>query len=59
MVPDKATGVFMLEPTNEQRSALKDFQGTLALVQFLAIKDQDAFDHYRSASELAVQEAGG
>jgi len=28
-------------------------------VQFLAIKDQNAFDHYRSASELAVQEAGG
>jgi hypothetical protein len=59
MVPDKATGVLMLEPTNEQRSALKDIQGTLALVQFLAIKNQDAFDHYRSASELAVLEAGG
>ncbi len=49
----------MLEPKNEQRSALKDIQGTLVLVQFLAIKDQDGFDHYRSASELAVLEAGG
>jgi len=49
----------MLEPTNEQRSALKDIQGALALVQFLAIKDQNAFDHYRSASKRTVQDIGG
>jgi uncharacterized protein (DUF1330 family) len=49
----------MLEPTNEQRSAFKDVQGTLALVQFLAIKDRDAYNHYRSASERAVQDIGG
>lgn len=49
----------MLEPTNQQRSALMDIQGTLALVQFLAIKDQDAFDHYRSVSKRKVQKAGG
>ena len=49
----------MLEPTIQQRSALEDIQGTFALVQFLAIKDQDAFDHYRSASNRTVQKAGG
>ena len=49
----------MLEPSNNQRSALKDAQGNLALVQFLTIKDQDAFDHYRSISKRAVQKSGG
>ena len=49
----------MLEPTIQQRSAFKDIQGTFALVQFLAIKDPGAFDHYRSASERTVQKAGG
>ena len=49
----------MLEPTIQQRSALKDIQGTFALVQFLAIKDQDAFDHYLSASKRTVQKVGG
>jgi len=49
----------MLEPTNKQQSALNDIQGTLALVQFLAIKDQDAFSDYRSASERTVQKVGG
>ncbi len=49
----------MLEPTIQQRSALKDIQGNLALVQFLAIKDQDVFSHYRLASERIVQIVGG
>ena len=49
----------MLEPTIQQRSALNDIQGALALVQFLAIKDQDTFSHYRPASERIVQKVGG
>jgi len=49
----------MLEPSDKQRSALNDIQGTFALVQFLVIKDQDAFVHYRSSSERTVQKAGG
>jgi len=49
----------MLEPTNQQISGLGHIQGTLALVQFLAIRDMDAFDHFRSISEGSVQEAGG
>jgi hypothetical protein len=49
----------MLEPTIQQRSAFKDIQGTFALVQFLAIKDPGAFDHYRSVSERTVQKSGG
>jgi len=59
MIPEKATGALLLEPTNEQRSALKDIQGALALVQFLAIQDQDAFVHYLSVSSRTVQEVGG
>jgi len=49
----------MLEPTEKQRSALAELQGTLALAQFLVIKDKDAFGDYRSASKRAVQETGG
>ena len=49
----------MLEPTLQQRSALNDIQGPLALVQFLAIQDQDAFGQYLLASASTVQEAGG
>jgi uncharacterized protein (DUF1330 family) len=49
----------VLEPTNEQQSALIDIQGALALAQFLAAKDQDALGSYRTASERAVQKAGG
>jgi len=33
--------------------------GKIALVQFLAIKDQDAFHPYISASEHYVGESGG
>ena len=49
----------MLEPTEKQRSALAELQGTVALAQFLVIKDQDAFGDYRSASKRAVHKAGG
>ena len=49
----------MLEPTARQRSAVADMQGTVALAQFLVIKDQDASAGYRSASKRAVQESGG
>jgi hypothetical protein len=49
----------MLEPSEKQRSELNGIQGPLALVQFLVIKDQDAFVHYRSASKRTVQKAGG
>ena len=49
----------MLEPSNNQRSALKDIRGTIALVQFLTIKDQNAFAHYRSTCERTVQKIGG
>jgi hypothetical protein len=49
----------MLEPTDNQRSNLDDLQGPLALVQFLAFKDLDAFDHYLSVSKRNIQEVGG
>jgi uncharacterized protein (DUF1330 family) len=49
----------MLEPTNQHWAVLDQIQGTLALVQFLAIKDQVSFEHYRSISERSVGEAGG
>jgi hypothetical protein len=49
----------MLEPTHEQRSRLKDIQGSLTLVQFLSVKDQAAFDRYRAAFKNAVGGAGG
>ena len=49
----------MLEPTDEQRSAVKEISGTFALVQFLAVKVQNIVNHYFSASEKAVQKAGG
>ena len=49
----------MLEPSEKQRFALNDIQGPLALVQFLVIKDQDVFDHYRSTSKRAVQKSSG
>jgi hypothetical protein len=52
-------GYMMLEPAHEQRSRLNDIQGTLALVQFLSIKDQAAFNRYRSACQYAVGEVGG
>lgn len=49
-----------LEPSSKQRSLVENLApGKLALAQFLAIKDQDAFAHYRSASERAVSDAGG
>jgi len=49
-----------LEPTHEQSTHIQELApGKLALVQFMAIKDQDAFAHYRSASRKAVREAGG
>jgi len=48
----------MLEPTSKQRAAFNKCIGRLALVQFLAIKDQDAFDHYLSASERAAKVSG-
>ncbi len=49
-----------LEPTHEQRAWLQRLEpGTLALVQFLAIRDQSAFEQYRSTSERAVNTQGG
>lgn len=49
-----------LEPTHEQSTHIQELApGKLALVQFMVIKDQDAFAHYRSASRKAVREAGG
>jgi uncharacterized protein (DUF1330 family) len=49
-----------LDPTHEQYTQIEGLAaGKLALVQFMAIKDQDAFAQYRSASRKAVREAGG
>jgi hypothetical protein len=50
----------MVVPTLKQRRQLGDLApGRLALVQFLVTKEQGAFNHFRSASELAVREAKG
>ncbi|MGB3702319.1 MAG: hypothetical protein WA997_13710 [Anaerolineales bacterium] len=49
----------MLETTERQRAALDCMHGTMALVQFLLIRDQAAFEAYRSASERVVIEVGG
>jgi hypothetical protein len=49
-----------LEPTQEQYHEFQKLpQGRLALVQFLAIKDQNAFQACSRASEAAVQSEGG
>jgi len=49
----------LLEPTDQQRLSIQNVTGPTALVQFLAAKDQAAFEQYRSVSERAVQKAGG
>ena len=49
----------MLEPTENQRLALAELEGTVVLAQFLVIKDQGAFEGYRSASGRAAQASGG
>ena len=49
----------MLEPTDNQRSDLEDLQGPITLVQFHVVRNQSAFEHYRSASERAVIGGGG
>lgn len=50
----------MLEPTAEQRHRFQNVaQDPLALVQFLAIRDQSAFVKYRKASEDAVRGENG
>jgi len=52
-------GNLVLEPTDKQRSDLDDLQGPITLVQFHVIRDQAAFEHYRSTSEEAVVAVGG
>jgi len=49
----------LLEPTDQQRLSIQNTTAPTALVQFLAVKDWAAFEQYRSASERAVQKAGG
>ena len=50
----------MLKPTPEQRTHLKHYpHDQIALVQFLAIENQTAFEQYRLASERAVKAQGG
>ena len=49
----------MLEPTPEQRRMLEGRNGSMALAQFLSVRDQAAFHRYRAASESAVREKGG
>ena len=49
----------MLEPSKQQQAELKEIQGSIALVQFVTIKDQEPFEFYRGTSESAVLEAGG
>ena len=49
-----------LDPTHEQYTQIEGLApGKLALVQFMAISDQNAFAQYRSASKRVVMEAGG
>jgi len=49
-----------LEPIHELSTQIQELApGKLALVQFMAINDQDAFSQYRSASKRAVRQAGG
>ena len=38
---------------------LQEINGATALVQFLSVQEQAAFDQYRAASEAAVRENGG
>ena len=49
----------MLEPTKEQRDHLRSIEGPIEIVQFLAVKDMDAFGMYLNAAERVVSEAGG
>lgn len=49
----------MLEPTGEQRSALSELLGTVALAQFQVVKDEGAYRSYRCTSRRVVQDSGG
>jgi len=49
----------MTEPTKQQRDHLISFKGSLEIVQFLAVKNRNAFGVYLSAAERIVREAGG
>ena len=46
-------------PNEQQKAAIEDLQGNVALVQFLAIQDQTSSREYRSGSVQAVNEVGG
>ncbi len=49
----------MLEPTPEQRQMLEEVNGAVALAQFLAFREQAAFNRYRRESETVVRHKGG